>query len=91
MANNLNSSQRAAKRQRQLAWLKEHGLLEQLPNADRPPTDDERRMLGLVVADMLHDGLYCPTTDLRSLRWSVRRLVSEALGRPVCFTTRHLS
>lgn len=91
MTNHLKSAQRAAKRQRQIDWLKERDLLRVLPNAMNPPTDEQRRLLAMVVADLQHDGLYSRTTDAKSLRWGVRRLVSEARREGVRFTTRHLS
>jgi hypothetical protein len=91
MANHLIASERAAKRQRQIVWLRERGLLDQLPNAETPPTEAQRELLRTVVEDMTHAGLYSRSSEPRSLRWGVRRLVSEARGEPVRFTTRGLS
>jgi len=91
MGNSLTSSQRRAKRQRQIEWLRERDLLRVLPNAYDPPTDEQKRVLRMVVADMLHAGLYSRSTDAKSLRWGVRRLVSEARGEGVRTMTRSLS
>jgi len=89
--NHLRSSERTAKRQRQIAWLQERDLLRVLPNAECTPTDSERALLRMVVEDMLHAGLYSRASDVKSLRWGVRRLVSEARGEGVRFATRYLS
>jgi len=91
MANTLRASERADKRQRQIAWLRERDLLRVLPNAATPPTEEQRALLRMVVEDMLHAGLYSRTSDPKSLRWGVRRLVSEARREAVRFSTRYLS
>lgn len=91
MSYHLNAAQRAAKRQQQIAWLKERGLLADLPNAEDPPTEAQRALLTDTVADMIAVGLYSRTTGASVLRWGVRRLVSEARGEGVRFTTRGLS
>lgn len=89
--NHFTASERTAKRQTAIAWLRERDLIRVLPNAEQPPTDHQRALLRTVVEDMLHAGLYSRTSEPKSLLWGVRRLVSEARGEGVRFGTRHLS
>lgn len=91
MGNHLIAPERTAKRLRAIAWLRERELLSRLPNAALPPTDAERALLRETVAAMVQAGLYSATSSPKSLRWGVRRLVSEARGEPVRFMTRYLS
>lgn len=91
MSNYLVSTERSAKRQVQIAWLRAQGLLDRLPNAETPPDDAGRELLRATVKRMIAAGLYSPGTTAVSLRWGVRRLVSEARGEGVRFSTRYAS